>query len=783
MARSYPWNKWFTRKFLSRWFAARKAPARPGPRFRPAVEGLCDRVVPAVTAVFAGGTLIVTGDDLANNIVVRSDVPNGQHVVPGVVIQGGPARLANTTKIEVFGFGGGDTIDVHELATGGLVFPVAIDAGAGADVVIGSDGRDAITGGTENDEIDGGRDNDVIQGDAGNDTLQGGLGTDTISGGEEVNDADVLREAGNTNFTLTQSQLIGGGFFGTDTVAGMERWLLTGGDGNNVLDAENAFGEGTLVGGLGDDTLAGGDFLDVLEGGGGNDTLDSGGFADDTVVATATASGSFVLTNTQLTAPGLGTDTLIGAINLAQLTGASGADTFAVSNFDGEVTVNGGLGNDRLVNTLVGPANPSSMTLNASFLLRSSGGNVRHISVEFATLSGNSLGNRIDASGFGGAGVTIVGNDGNDTLIGSAGADNIQGNDGDDTITGSFGQDVINGGAGIDTLNDGFGSTTNKTITLTNFTSSSGQLKVTDNGSTDIDNFFNRDRANISVATGQNTINASGASFPVTLTGGSGNDNLLGGSAADVINGGGGNDTIQGGAGPDLLNGGDNDDSLFGFTIGDFTDGASDVMNGDAGNDFGSGQDAGDAFFQGTGTGGLVVQGTDGDDVIVIRRRVTAGGPEAVLQINGVESAVRYSNGQTIRVFAGKGNDVVVMDESTAVTWSSQLYGEAGNDTLIGASRGDLLDGGNGKDALLGLGGDDTLVGGKGDDALNGGAGADLLLGEDGNDALDGGAGSDTMIDGAGKDSFEAQDGEVDYLFVDSADKKNRDPLDIVLES
>jgi Ca2+-binding RTX toxin-like protein len=170
--------------------------------------------------------------------------------------------------------------------------------------------------------------------------------------------------------------------------------------------------------------------------------------------------------------------------------------------------------------------------------------------------------------------------------------------------------------------------------------------------------------------------------------------------------------------------------------------------------------------------------------VIVIRRRVGPSGAEAVVVINGVETAVAYRNGETVQVLAGKGNDVVITDESTAVTWSAKLFGEGGNDILIGAGRADVLDGGAGDDVLVGNGGDDILRGGAGEDVLDGGAGADVLDGGAGNDQLDGGAGADAMIGGAGKDAFEARDGEIDYLFVDSSDKKKkRDALDIVIES
>ena len=60
-----------------------------------------------------------------------------------------------------------------------------------------------------------------------------------------------------------------------------------------------------------------------------------------------------------------------------------------------------------------------------------------------------------------------------------------------------------------------------------------------------------------------------------------------------------------------------------------------------------------------------------------------------------------------------------------------------GNDTIIGTSFIDVLDGGTGNDYLDGLGGND---------ALNGGTGNDTLVGSLGNDTLTGGANADTFV-------------------------------------
>lgn len=89
------------------------------------------------------------------------------------------------------------------------------------------------------------------------------------------------------------------------------------------------------------------------------------------------------------------------------------------------------------------------------------------------------------------------------------------------------------------------------------------------------------------------------------------------------------------------------------------------------------------------------------------------------------------------------------------------LYGEAGDDTLIGANGNDTLYGGVGSDVLDGGAGNDTLYGEIGADLINGGlgndwlggsAGADTLLGGAGNDWLFGEGGADLLIGGLGHD-------------------------------
>src|SRR5262249_2455608 len=99
---------------------------------------------------------------------------------------------------------------------------------------------------------------------------------------------------------------------------------------------------------------------------------------------------------------------------------------------------------------------------------------------------------------------------------------------------------------------------------------------------------------------------------------------------------------------------------------------------------------------------GLVLRGTAGDDDIRVSRRVDEDGPHAVFQINGQTIDQVYSNGETIFVFAGAGNDVVVLNESAKGWWKAEFHGEEGNDILIGVNPDDDLRGGPGLDSLIG---------------------------------------------------------------------------------
>ena len=69
---------------------------------------------------------------------------------------------------------------------------------------------------------------------------------------------------------------------------------------------------------------------------------------------------------------------------------------------------------------------------------------------------------------------------------------------------------------------------------------------------------------------------------------------------------------------------------------------------------------------------------------------------------------------------------------------------------IIGNQRNNTIVGGSQADSLEGLEGDDTIKGGAGNDKIQGGPGDDILVGGDGNDELDGGEDDDVISPGHG---------------------------------
>ena len=161
------------------------------------------------------------------------------------------------------------------------------------------------------------------------------------------------------------------------------------------------------------------------------------------------------------------------------------------------------------------------------------------------------------------------------------------------------------------------------------------------------------------------------------------------------------------------------------------------------------------------GTGLLSVFGDDLADQITLSRdaagRILING--GAVPVQGGQPTV--ANTALMQVFGQGGNDTIALDESNGALPAAQLFGGAGNDTLIGGSGGDMLFGGSGNDILLGKGGNALLFGGAGNDTLIGGTGDDQVFGEAGNDLMiwNPGEGSDLFEGGDGTDTAQVNGG------------------------
>jgi Ca2+-binding RTX toxin-like protein len=188
---------------------------------------------------------------------------------------------------------------------------------------------------------------------------------------------------------------------------------------------------------------------------------------------------------------GAGNDTLFGGSGEDTLIGGTGNDTYHVDDSDEVPFELAGEGIDQVIASnffFTLPANVENLTM-----------------LNGGIASGNEANNRMEAGAGAASFVSFDGLGGNDTLIGSAHADQLRGGSGNDILSGLGGDDRLEGGDNNDTLSGGDGN----------------------------DDLF----------------------------GGSGTDNLLGGSGNDMLSGNLGNDLLDGGAGLDTYNGGGGNDT------------------------------------------------------------------------------------------------------------------------------------------------------------------------------------------------------------------------------
>jgi Ca2+-binding RTX toxin-like protein len=449
-----------------------------------------------------------------------------------------------------------------------------------------------------------------------------------------------------------------------------------------TLDAVNGTsGSDTIEGTALNETFDGGAGNDEIYGQGGDDTLS--GDADD--------------------------DRLIGGTGADTMDGGTGNDVYFVDDAGDVVVELAGEGVDSLY-TGINLSLASDQEI--EFLYANAG-------MTGLTLGGNDFDNSI----YGATGSdTLMGSGGNDRLIGGAGADAMTGGAGDDRYFVDMSADQV-----FEAMSEGFDSVF---VTVDYALAAAQEIELL------------RSKA------GSAGLVLTGNGFDNRIKGDTGNDTLVGGDGNDRLNGAAGNDTLVGGEGDDRLAGG----------IG------ADAMSGGLGNDVFFVDDAGDVVTE------LAGQGSDSIFTSIDLTLNAAQEIEVLRAQAGSTGLVLGGNDFDNRIHGADGNDTLTGDHG-----SDRLYGGDGDDTLSGGVGADRLYGGDGNDTLSGGGGGDRLYGGNGNDTLTGGVANDRIHGGAGEDQLTGGLGRDTFIFDTPLDGATNVDTIVGYVVADDVIHLDRD--------
>jgi Ca2+-binding RTX toxin-like protein len=499
-------------------------------------------------------------------------------------------------------------------------------------------------------------------------------GTLTVSGDGAPNTIEISRNAAGGILVNGGAVRVTGG---TPTVANTSLIQVDGANGNDVLtlnESNGALPRANLFGGAGNDTLTGGSGGDQLFGQRGNDTLLGkggpdylfGGAEDDALTGGDADDQAFGESGDDRMVWNPGDDTDLNE-------GGSGVDT---------VEVNGGGGTEQFTTTANGarvrfdridPA-PFAIDIGTSenLVLDANGGDDRF------SATGN-LAALIE--------ITVDGDAGNDTLLGSNGIDLLRGGDGNDLVDGQQGNDVALLGAGDDVFqwDPGDGSDTVEGQGDTDrmlFNGSAGS-EIFDASADGGRLRFTRNLGNIVMDTDDVEL--------VDL-------NALGGTDTVVVGDLSGTDVAE--LEPDLA-------GTLGGTVGDAQPDT------------------------------VIVNATDGNDVVDVFGNGTSA---AVI---GLPTRVTISNAEgandALVVNAVAGDDGVTATTVPGGVIKLTLDGGTGNDSLLGSQGADALLGGDGNDFVFGDGGNDVAFMGAADDVFQWDPG-------DGNDTVEGQDGTDRML-------------------------------------
>jgi Ca2+-binding RTX toxin-like protein len=675
-----------------------------------------------------GGAVAVSGGTptVANTAVIQAFGLNGNDVISLDETNGALPRA------NLFGGAGNDTL------TGGSGSDQLFGQ-AGNDTVLGKGGEDLLFGGSENDVLTGGDADDQAFGEAGNDRMvwnpgddtdlnEGGTGTDTV----EVNGGNGAEAfTATANGTRVRFDRLNPAPFSID-IGTSESLVLNANGGDDMFSATGnlaALIQITVDGGAGNDTLLGSNGIDLLLGSDGNDFVD--GQQGNDVAFLGAGDDTFQWD------PGDGSDTVEGQAGLDTLlfNGSGASEIFQVSANGGRVLFTRNVGNivmdlddvERLHVNALGAAD--TVTVNDL-----SGTDVTQVDVDLAGVLGGTAGDAqadvvmvngtngadvIDIFGAGtsasvvglSASVNISNSEGaNDSLVINALGGNdsvtattlpagvirlfIDGGAGDDTLLGSQGADVFIAGDGNDFV---FGDNGNDVALLGagddvfQWNPGDGDDTIEGQDGTDTMLFF-----------------GSGASEDVNILANGGRVLFLRNVANVTMD----LDDVEH-IDFRALGGADN------IVVGDLTGTDVTLIKLDLSGPGGGGDGQADTVTV-NGTQGADVFGAAGDAA-----GVTVFGLPAVVNIVSPEQA---NDRLTLNGLGG--DDVINATSLEADGIQLTMNGGLGDDILVGGEGGDLFNGGDGDDVALMGAGDDTFVWNPGDDndTLEGQAGFDTML-------------------------------------------------------
>ena len=424
----------------------------------------------------------------------------------------------------------------------------------------------------------------ILDGAGGADTMIGGLGNDTYV---VDNTGDIMTETVNQGTDLVQVIKTGNLTNGNVTT-----YILA--DGNNIENLQYVGLRGNSEGTSGIAFLIGNELDNSILGGRGNDTLRGGA---------------------------LGNDTLNGGEGDDFLAGGYGNDYYVV---------------DSALDVVDEKANAGRDTVAASVSYTLSGG------VEYLVLSGTG---NLDGTGSNDDNI-LEGNDQNNRLDGSRGADSMAGGRGDDIY-------VVDNA--VDMVKEFFGEGTDLIYSSETYTLDDNVEHLILTGTADID------------GTGNSTANQNIANSGV------GANSLIGNSGKNNLTGGDGNDTLDGGAGVDIMTGGDGNDVYY-------VDNAVDMVK---------------EFFG------------EGTDLIYSSETYTLDDNVEHLILTGTADIDGTGNSTANQNIANSG---VGANSLIGNSGKNNLTGGDGNDTLDGGAGVDNMTGGAGNDLYYVDNADDTVV-------------------------------------------------------------------------